>query len=238
MTVSADVPIAAVVFDYDGTLVDTRAADEAAVAELVARDPAAAAGVATFWALEGRPIVERLERAWPGRAAELLPCFDRRVVPRVLPGVAAVVAELRRRGLRLAVVSSRRCHPLRWGLAASGLGDLFDVVVGLEDVRSPKPDPEGLLLACRRLEVVPAAAVYVGDSEVDVEAGRRAGMTTYRAAWAGRHRGVESLAGGDGVPPSAATPVVGDSVVELADPAELLAHLDGRVGGAPLAATG
>ena len=66
----------AVIWDYDGTLVDSRGADEAAVAELLAGDPGAASGAELFWAAEGRPIIERLELAWPGRADEVLPLFE------------------------------------------------------------------------------------------------------------------------------------------------------------------
>lgn len=181
---SARPQIAAVVWDYDGTLVATRFADEAAVAELIRRDPSSAAGAEVFWATEGQPIIERLELAWPGRAAEVLPLFDQRVRPHLHRGVRGVLEELRRRRMPMAVVSSRRREPLEWGLAACGLRPFFDVVVGLEDVAAPKPDPEGLLAATRRLGVPPSHAVYVGDSEVDVEAGRRAGTTPWRAAWA------------------------------------------------------
>src|SRR5438105_9508575 len=80
---------AAVVWDYDGTLVDTRGADEAAVALLLEADPGAATGTEIFWALEGRPIIERIDLAWPGRADELLPLFDRPIPPRIFPGIVA-----------------------------------------------------------------------------------------------------------------------------------------------------
>jgi HAD superfamily hydrolase (TIGR01509 family) len=176
--------IDAVVWDYDGTLVATRFADEAAVAELIRRDPAAAAGAEVFWATEGQPIIQRLELAWPGRSAQVLPLFDQRVRPHLHRGVTAVLDALRARGLPMAVVSSRRRGPLEWGLRAAGLRPYFDAVIGLEDVARPKPDPEGLLLAARGLGVLPSRAVYVGDSDVDVEAGHEAGMTAWRAAWA------------------------------------------------------
>jgi pyrophosphatase PpaX len=173
-----------VVWDYDGTLVDTRATDEAAVRHLVGRDPSADAGVASFWATEGRPIVERIEHAWPGRVDELLPLFDGDEPPRIFPGVRPVLRELRHRGMRLPIVSSRRLQPLLRGLAASGLRPYFDVVVGLDTVHAPKPDPEGLLLALERLGVPPSRAVYVGDRGIDLEAARRAGATGWRATWA------------------------------------------------------
>lgn len=179
-----DLAIQAVIWDYDGTLVETRFADEAAVAELIRSEPAAAAGAEVFWATEGQPIIQRLELAWPGRGREILPLFDQRVRPHRHRGVGPVLDALRRRDMPMAVVSSRRHEPLEWGLRACGLRPYFDTVLGLEDVSRPKPDPEGLLQAVRRLGATPSRGVYVGDSEVDVEAGHRAGMTAWRAAWA------------------------------------------------------
>jgi HAD superfamily hydrolase (TIGR01509 family) len=175
--------IAAVIWDYDGTLVDTRAADEAAVAELIRSDPATAAGAELFWAAEGRPITERLELAWPGRLAEILPLFDRPERPRIFPGVTPAIRALSRRGLAQAVVSSRRTRPLEWGLGACELRPAFRAVVGLESVSLPKPDPEGLIRVCAQLGISTDQAVYIGDRDVDVEAGLRAGMTTWRATW-------------------------------------------------------
>ncbi|TMD95115.1 MAG: HAD family hydrolase [Chloroflexi bacterium] len=202
----------AVIWDYDGTLVDSRGADEAAVAELLAGDPGAASGAELFWAAEGRPIIERLELAWPGRADEVLPLFDRRISPITFRGIPRVLTGLGRRRVRLAVVSSRRLEPLEWGLAACGLRSHFETVVGLDCVRRPKPDPEGLLLAARRLGVATTRAVYIGDRDVDVDAGRHCGMTVWRATW--------------GMPPS---PEATTSPRELASPAEVLARLDGHI---------
>jgi len=183
----------AVIWDYDGTLVATGAADIAAVETLVRRDPTAADGAAVFWACEGQPIQTRIERAWPGRVDEILPLFDIAVRPRVFPGIRAALAALRTTGVRLAVVSSRRCDPLEWGLRATRLRPAFVAVVGLDDVVEPKPSPEGLLLAMRSLGVAPARTVFVGDSTLDMEAGRRAGVTAWRSSWA--HPGRENRAG-------------------------------------------
>ena len=57
----------------------------------------------------------------------------------------------------------------------TGLGDAVDVIVGAEDVREPKPHPEGLLFALARLSVEAPATVFVGDHPVDVEVAARAG---------------------------------------------------------------
>jgi HAD superfamily hydrolase (TIGR01509 family) len=163
--------------------VASRFVDEAAVAALVASDPAAAAGVETFWRHEGEPLVSRIELAWPGRSSEILPLFERPEAPRLFPEIAPLLNNLDRKGLLLAVVSSRRLAALQSGLDATGLRSHFPVVIGLEDVTTPKPSPEGLILALERLGVPPAQAVFVGDSDHDVEAGRRAGVTVWRAVW-------------------------------------------------------
>jgi pyrophosphatase PpaX len=173
----------AVVFDFDGTLVASRFVDEAAVAELVAADSTAAAGIGTFWAHEGEPLVSRIELAWPGRSAEILPLFERSEAPRRFPGITRLLRTLDREGLRMAVVSSRRLAALHRGLDATGLGAHFPVVIGLEDVTLPKPSPEGLLLALGRLGVEASRAVFIGDSELDIEAGQRAGVIVWRAIW-------------------------------------------------------
>jgi pyrophosphatase PpaX len=175
--------VEAVIFDYDGTLVASRLADEAAVAELIAADPTAAASAAVFWAHDGEPLLVRIELAWPGRAAEVLPIFERQARARCCPGVPSMLRGLHRRGLPLAVVSSRRRAALEAGLAATGLRHHFQLVVSLDDVTEPKPSPEGLIQAMQGLGARPEATLYVGDNLLDVEAGHRAGVTVWRAAW-------------------------------------------------------
>ena len=174
----------AVIWDYDGTLVETRFADELAVRRIVAREPATEGGSEVFWATEGQPILQRIELAWPGRGLELLPIFEEPCAPRVFPGIARTVRALHRRGFGLAVVSSRQRSTLEWGLETTGLRELFTRVIGLDDVHEAKPSPEGLQMALEALAVPSARAVYVGDSELDIEAGHRAGMVAWRATWA------------------------------------------------------
>ena len=199
--------VEAVVFDFDGTLAATRSADEAAVAALIAADPSAAAGVGIFWAHDGEPILARIEMAWPGRGATVLPLFDRQEPSRPYPGVVPLLQRLRRSSLPMAVVSSRRRAALKSGLQATGLQHFFPVVVGLDDVSAPKPDPEGLLLAASLLGTPAGRTVYVGDNPLDVEAGHRAGVTVWRAVW--------------GQPP-----VSPNGVVLLRRPAEVWSRLD------------
>jgi pyrophosphatase PpaX len=97
--------------------------------------------------------------------------------------VPEVVRELAGRGARLGVVTSKLRDNARLGLRVVGLEDAFETVVGAEDVRRGKPDPEPVLLALDRLGVSAADALFVGDSPHDIESGRRAGVKTAAATW-------------------------------------------------------
>lgn len=82
---------------------------------------------------------------------------------------------LQQRGVRLGIVSTKFRHRIRTILQRDDLLDLFDVIVGGEDVAVPKPDPCGLLEAMERLGVSQGNTLYVGDSTTDAETARRAG---------------------------------------------------------------
>jgi putative hydrolase of the HAD superfamily len=123
---------------------------------------------------------------------------------RVFPEVAQVLAALRQRGLRLAVVSNfdARLGPL---LAALDLAPLVDAVVHSSRAGSAKPDPGIFRDALARLDVAPTDALHVGDEPVeDVSGARSAGMRAALIDRAGRApalpRGVPALPSLDPVP--------------------------------------
>ena len=126
---------------------------------------------------ESREIVVKCINKWFEEAPlPLLPRFMK-------PGLLEFLAEARRRGIKLAVVSD---YPARAKLSALGVSEYFDVIVCAQDpdVQRFKPDPTGLQVALRRLGVEKQDAVYVGDrASVDGEAARRAGI---RSAIIGR----------------------------------------------------
>jgi phosphoglycolate phosphatase len=102
---------------------------------------------------------------------------DEVMVSRTLlyPGVRATLASLRSRRIRSAIVSTKFRYRIEAILGRSGLANAVDIIVGGEDVKQHKPDPEGLLYALQRLEVQASSAVYVGDHPVDAETAARAG---------------------------------------------------------------
>jgi HAD superfamily hydrolase (TIGR01509 family) len=97
-------------------------------------------------------------------------------------GIEESLIALRRR-LPLAVftgASRRACEML---LDGTGLIGHFDVLVGGDEVERPKPEPDGIDLACSRLGVPPEASAYIGDAPNDLEAARRSGALAVAAAW-------------------------------------------------------
>ncbi|HKP76765.1 MAG TPA: HAD-IA family hydrolase, partial [Longimicrobiaceae bacterium] len=99
------------------------------------------------------------------------------------PGAAETVAELARRGLRLAIVTSKLRRGTLRGMDLCGITELFPVIVTPEDVRNPKPHPDPVRVALERLGVAPREALFVGDSPHDLVAGREAGTRTAAALW-------------------------------------------------------
>jgi HAD superfamily hydrolase (TIGR01509 family) len=172
---------AAVLLDMDGTLVDSHAAVERAWISWAAEyglDPDAVLAVA-----HGSPGGLTIRR--------MLPDLDDRAVARSVarqlekeyddlsdvvaaPGADALLAALDRLELPWAVVTSADVRLARARLGAAGIPDP-PLLVTVEDVRVGKPDPEGYLLAARRLGVDPVRCLVVEDAAPGVEAGRAAG---------------------------------------------------------------
>ena len=92
----------------------------------------------------------------------------------LFPGVVETIRDLRRRGLRTAIVSTKFRYRIEDILGRAGAAGLADVIVGGEDVVHHKPHPEGLERALHLLDVAPSRALYVGDHAVDAEAAARA----------------------------------------------------------------
>lgn len=90
--------------------------------------------------------------------------------------VPAMVETLRTSGLKLAIVSTKYRRRINQVLTREALLHGFDVVIGGEDVKQHKPHPQGLFEALERLETSPECVMYVGDSVVDAELAKRAGV--------------------------------------------------------------
>jgi phosphoglycolate phosphatase len=187
------VALHAVLFDLDGTLLDTADAITAALNQALAERRLGQLRAAQVRAMIGRggPIliahaVARLGIAMDeaDQAALLQRYFlhyerieaGAEDSSRIYPGVSACLEALHRLGLRLAVVTNKQQQFAIGLLERLGLSQWIQVVIGGDSCERRKPDPQPLQLACALMRVQSARALMVGDSINDVLAARAAGL--------------------------------------------------------------
>ncbi len=110
---------------------------------------------------------------------------------RLYDGVRATLISLRQRGRRMAILTNKPEGLSRRIVSSLGLEDLFLDIVGGDTFRERKPDPAPLLRIMGEAGVVPGQTVLVGDSPIDCETGRRAGVFTVGVSYG--FRPVEEL---------------------------------------------
>jgi HAD superfamily hydrolase (TIGR01509 family) len=177
-------PFRAAIFDCDGTLADTMALHYHAWVETLERRDALLPE-ALFYELAGVPtmrIVEILNERFgytlpPADIADAKEAAYERLLPRARP-VDRVVALVREYHgtYPLAVASGGIRRLVDLTLSALQISDRFEAVCTAEDVERGKPEPDLFLLAAARLHVAPTDCVVFEDSDLGLEAARRAGM--------------------------------------------------------------
>jgi pyrophosphatase PpaX len=186
-----------VLFDLDGTLIDTTDLILASCAFTFERHcgwcPPREALVATFGRSLPETLLEFAGRAGfadpPAEAAAMLATYRAHndehhdALIREFEGVPAMLDALAGAGVRMGVVTSKREGAARRGLDFFGLACYFDVAVFHDDTTRHKPDPEPLVYAMEQAGAAPRETVYVGGSVHDIAAGRAAGVTTVAALW-------------------------------------------------------
>jgi len=174
--------VRAVLFDFDYTLADSSRGTVECLSYALERAGLPLPGRQAMLATVGLALPEAFARlapgAPPGPLVELFAERADRVMADLIdlyPDTAPTLQALWKRGWPAGVVSTKFRRRIEQVMRREGLLDLLAVVVGGEDVLRPKPDPEGLLWACRRLDVEPGEVVYVGDSVIDGQTARAAG---------------------------------------------------------------
>lgn len=181
----------AVLFDNDGTLVDThdlllesfRHATRTVLGTVLPDDQ--------LMAKVGQPLSTQM---WdftsdPETHDELLRVYRERNerlhddAISLFPGTVEALERMADAGLRLGVVTSKM-HPLcAHGLDVLGIAPYFEVLIGANDCDKHKPDPAPVVLACENMGIKPDRVAYVGDSPFDMQAGNGAGCVTAAVLW-------------------------------------------------------
>jgi phosphoglycolate phosphatase len=187
---------ACVVFDHDGTLVNSldvvvHASNQALASLGKAPKPAAeiVAGMV-------HPTAQRLGLLAgitdPDTQVVLARTYDALAVrsserATLYPGIAEMLETVERMGARQAVLSNSAGAFIRTILRRLGVADRFFSLTGDNDMPAPKPDPRGLLAVLRAADCDARRALYVGDSKSDLLTARAAGVGAIGVTW-GAHR--------------------------------------------------
>lgn len=178
--------IRAVLFDFDGTLIDSYPAIAASVNHVRSLNGLAPLSVPEVTRHVGRgPIHLLANTVGVGDPQANLAAYRAHHPTvlasgtRLLPGARETLARLHARGLRLAICSNKPVAFTRELVALLGLGNWLDAILGPEDVGRHKPAPDMLLAALDRLGVTADQALYVGDMVVDIQTARAAGLPVW-----------------------------------------------------------
>ncbi len=177
-----------VVFDVDGTLVDTDEVILATWKELIRLykpsdyfldDDV----IRTF---SGPPLRDSIKRVFPEMDQEFIFNEYNRITPwlyksniKKFPNVVNVLNDLKKDGYQLAVLTNKDSRMTRYTLELAGIDiNLFSEIVTADDVKTLKPNPEGLLSILNKLNVKNEEAISVGDTEFDYYCGKNANVKT------------------------------------------------------------
>ncbi len=179
-----NIMIKAVLFDFDGTLIDTNDLIYKsycyAFNKIYGRD----IKKEEFLNLYGRPLTEALSETYGVDGKEILKEYqifneeNHDKLVKAFPGAVEGLKYLKEHGIKIGVVTSKRQSTLEKGINFLGINGIFDVLITPDDTKKHKPNPEPVLLGCEKLCEKPENTVYVGDSVFDIKAGIAAKVKT------------------------------------------------------------
>ena len=182
-----------VLFDLDGTLVDSAVDLGNAVNVILAREGRPALPMSAI-----RPVVSKGARAmlgvaFPERDAAMieklvqpfLDAYESSVATHSTPfeGIEAVLSAIEAAGSRWGIVTNKPYYLAKQVVATMQWSERSHVLIGGDTLPRKKPEPDQLFLACEAMGVSPGQCIYIGDDERDIVAGRRAGMKSIAVFW-------------------------------------------------------
>jgi phosphoglycolate phosphatase len=193
-------PLKAIIFDLDGTLVDSARDLQDAMNALLAQEGLRSVDLDEVKSMIGDGVAKLVERAMVATGGDLsrLPILVRRFLElyganashhtEAYPGVRDTLEGLKGMGLSLAVVTNKPYSATIDILESLELKSFFATIVGGDTLPERKPDPAPILLAMDRLGVGPEDVLMVGDNYHDVQAARAAGIGAFAVTYGYSHK--------------------------------------------------
>lgn len=174
--------VKAVLFDVDGTLLDTKEFIFQSFEHTLKTHGLPKKSREEINRVVGRPLEECYRELAPSLNPKSL-CETHRLfqeenleLSSPFPKTRETLKRLKEKGLKIAAVTTRSRRTSKKTLEIAGLFDFIDVFVSAEDVKNHKPHPEPILQALKHLQIDCESAVMVGDTGIDIAAGKNAGL--------------------------------------------------------------
>lgn len=183
--------ISTILFDLDGTLIDTRklvvASFQHTFQEVLGLEVTAQDMLQDY----GRPLTYTFGRytSNPETVQEMLTTYRQHnlihhdQMTENFPNVVEGLKELHNKGFRLGVVTSKKRSAVMMGIRLLGLESCFETLVCEEDTQKHKPGPEPILEALKRMNIAAEETIYVGDSPYDILSAHAAGTYSAAVSW-------------------------------------------------------
>ena len=178
--------IQAVIFDFDGTLADTRKLIVTAKQEMMKELGLKVLDEKTCASSIGLTAYDAFSRDYPELSSEKVEVLVKTyrakfeklktsMPTELFPGLDKVFSKIKKRGIALTIATSRNRKSLLEFVGNWGMTDDFSVILCAEDTDKVKPEPEPVLKTLEALSIAPDQALVVGDMPVDILMGKRAG---------------------------------------------------------------
>ncbi|WP_368654439.1 pyrophosphatase PpaX [Ornithinibacillus sp. 4-3] len=180
--------IQTVLFDLDGTLIDTNELIHASFEYTFATYNYSFTRE-EIMQFNGPPLWDTFHQLNPELADKMMETYQvhnhkhHEQYIKVFPNVEETLIGLRELGIKLAVVTAKKRVGAELGLKIAGLDKYFDTIITVDDVEYSKPHPESVLKAMQALDAEAHTTIMVGDNYHDIEAGKNANTLTAGVAW-------------------------------------------------------
>ena len=186
--------IKTVLFDLDGTLIDTNELINESFKHTFLKYGYSFTDeeIGDF---NGPPLRETFNKLNSDLAEEMIKTYrqhnfaNHEAYIKVFPNVERTIQVLLENNIKIGIVSAKMRPGVNLGLEVTGLSKYFDTIISIDDVRHPKPHPESVFKAMKKLDAKPAATIMVGDNYHDILAGQDAGAQTAAVAWSAKGKG-------------------------------------------------